>query len=291
MSNILVTGATGQLGKAVTENLLKKANPLNVYGLVRDDAKATDLIPKHSHVKLGDYNDYSSLLLAFKGIDKLYMISGNDLAKRTQQHYNVVDAAVEAGVKHIIYTSFQRKDENYTPENFIAHLHTEDKIKASGLTYTFLKHGIYAEMIPIFAGKQLLQNCKIFLPAKEGKTAYVLRDDLAEAGANILLDESEKYYNTSIELAGSEAFSWGQIAGKITNITGKPIRYVSPTVEDFKEALAGADVLNKAIDLMVGFNSAVADGQFDNINNELKNILGRRPANVGAYLKSIYKNK
>jgi NAD(P)H dehydrogenase (quinone) len=185
------------------------------------------------------------LLAAFKGIDKLYMVSGNNIANRVQQQDNVVNAAREAGVKHIVYTSFQRKNEtDSSPIAFIAkgHLNTEQKLKASGLTYTILAHGIYAEMIPIFAGEHLLDTKTIYLPAGDGKTAYALRTDQAEAGANVLLDETRKYNNKTIELGGDEALSWGQIAAIITETTGEEIKYVSPSVEEFTNTLTQAGV-------------------------------------------------
>jgi len=294
MNNILVTGATGQLGKAVTESLLKKTNAANIHVLVRDPAKAAGLQAQHVHVHKGDYDNYASLLAAFKGIDKLYMVSGSDLHNRIQQQDNVVKAAVEAGVKHIVYTSYQRKNEMETsPINFVAegHLNTEHKIKASGLTYTLLQHGIYADMIPIFAGEHLLQNHTIYLPADEGKTAYALRADQAEAGANILLDESRKYDNKSFELTGSEGVTWGQVAAIIKEIAGKPIVYVSPSVQEFKETLTKAGAPNEIVGLLAAFSRAAAEGEFENISNELETILGRKPVTVKAYLQSVYGGK
>jgi len=291
MSNILVTGATGPLGKAVVESLLQKTNPANIHILVRDTAKAADLIAKGVTAHEGNYDDRASLVKAFKGIDKLYLVSGNDLHHRIQQHFNVVDAAVEAGIKHILYTSFQRKNETDTsPIGPVAesHLKTEQKIKSSGLTYTLLQHGIYADMIPIFAGAHLLENHTIYLPAGDGRTAYAVRTDQAEAGANILVDESGKYDNKSIELAGPEAVSWTQIAEIIKGITGKPIVYVSPSVDEFKTTLSGAGVPDEIVWIVAAFSQAAEAGEFANISNEMEAILGRKPVTVAAYLQGIY---
>jgi NAD(P)H dehydrogenase (quinone) len=291
MSNILVTGATGPLGKAVVEALLQKTTPANIHILVRDAAKAADLKEKGVIVHEGNYDDHASLVNAFKGIDKLYLVSGNDLHSRIQQHYNVVDAAVESGVKHILYTSFQRKNETETsPIKLVAesHLKTEEKIKASGLTYTILQHGIYADMIPIFAGEHLLENHTIYLPAGDGKTAYAVRTDQAEAGANILLDEGGKYTNKSIELAGPEAVSWSQVAEIIKNITGKPIVYAAPPVDEFKAALNAAHVPEEIIGLIAAFSKAAEEGEFENVTNEMEAVLGRKPVTVAAYLQQVY---
>ncbi len=105
MSNILVTGATGGLGKAVVEQLLKNGGADQLSVLARDPAKATDLQAQGVHVHKGDYTDYASLLAAFAGVDKLFLVSGNDVHNRVPQHANVIKAATEAGVKHIVYTS------------------------------------------------------------------------------------------------------------------------------------------------------------------------------------------
>ncbi|TWJ02566.1 NAD(P)H dehydrogenase (quinone) [Mucilaginibacter frigoritolerans] len=292
MSHILVTGATGQLGKAVTESLLKKTAASNIHILVRDAAKADGFKAQGVTIHVGDYSDYASLVSAFKGIDKVYMVSGNDIANRAQQHDNVVNAAKEAGVKHVVYTSFQRKNEtDTTPIAFVAHSHlsTEAKLKASGLNYTLLQHGIYADMIPIFAGEHLLDTKIIYLPAGDGKTAFALRTDQAEAGANVLLDESGKYINKSFELAGSEGVSWAQIAEIISGITGVKINYVAASVPEFEATLTKAGVPAEYIGLFAGFSQANAQGEFENVTNELETILGRKPVSVATYLQSVYK--
>jgi NAD(P)H dehydrogenase (quinone) len=291
MSQILVTGATGHLGKAVTESLLKKADASNISILTRNAEKAADFKAQGVDLRVGDYSDYSSLVKAFAGVDKLYMVSGNDIPNRSQQHDNIVNAAKEAGIKHIVYTSFQRKNEtDSSPINFVSnsHLHTEEILKASGLTYTILEHGIYADMIPIFAGEHLLENKTIYLPAGDGKTTYALRTDQAEAGANVLLDTTGKYDNKSIELAGAEGISWGDAAAIISEITGETIVYVSPSNEEFEGALTKAHVPAEIIMIMIGFSNAAKEGEFDNETDNLKTILGREPVSVKDYLTSVY---
>ena len=291
MSKILVTGATGHLGKAVTESLLKKTGATNISILVKDAEKAAALKAQGVNVKIGDYNDYASLIAAFKGIDKVYMVSGNDLANRIVQQDNVVKAAKEAGVKHIVYTSYQRKNEtDSSPIAFVGngHLNTEHKLKESGLTYTILQHGIYADMIPIFAGEHLLDNKTIYLPAGDGKTAYAVRTDQAEAGVNVLLDESGKYNNKSIELGGDESLSWSEIAKLISEITGVEIAYVSPSNEEFTDTLTKAHVPAEYIGLFTAFSNASKEGEFEIVTDNLKNILGREPKTVADYLKTVY---
>lgn len=294
MSNILVAGATGPLGNAVTESLLNRTDAAAINVLARNADKATALKEKGVKVLIGDYNDYASLLAAFTGIDKLYMVSGNDIANRIKQQDNVVQAAKEAGVKHIVYTSFQRKNETASsPIASVAegHLNTERKLKDSGLIYTVLQHSIYTDMIPVFAGQHLLENNTIYQPAGDGKTAYALRTDFAEAGANVLLDETGKYDNKVIELTGPEAVSWSQIAADIAAITNHPIVYVSPTEEEFSESLAKAGVPVEYINIFAGFSKANKEGEFANVTTELETILGRKPVTVAEYLSRVYGKK
>lgn len=114
MSKILVTGATGGLGSAVVNFLLEKTAASNIAVLVRDSAKVEALKEKGVSIVVGDYSDIDSLIAAFQGIDKLYFVSGSDIQHRLLQQENVVKAAVAAGVKHVVYTSFQRKNETAT---------------------------------------------------------------------------------------------------------------------------------------------------------------------------------
>ena len=173
MSKILVTGATGGLGKVVVETLLQTVRPDQLSVLARDPAKAADLQAQGVAVKQGDYSDYASLTAAFAGIDKLFLVSGNDLPNRVPQHTNVINAAKEAGVKHVVYTSFQRKTEDgSSAAAFIAegHLATEKLLEASGLTYTILKNALYLEVLPLFMGP-VLDTGTLYLPAGEGRCA------------------------------------------------------------------------------------------------------------------------
>jgi NAD(P)H dehydrogenase (quinone) len=243
-------------------------------------------------VAIGSYDDKTSLVNAFKDVDKLYFVSGSDVTKRGQQHENVVNAAVEAKVGHIVYTSFQRKNETSTsPIYFVAstHLLTENLLKSSGLKYTILKHGIYTEMIPIFIGDRIFETGVIFQPAGEGKTAFILRNDLADAGVEVLTGQGHE--NRSYELTGPEAVSYTQIAAKISAITGKNVSYVSPTPEVFAAELTKAGVPSEYIGLFAGFSVANKEGEFANVTTDLEKLIGRKGGSVEAYLQQVYGGK
>ena len=244
MSKILVTGATGQFGKAAIEFLLKKGvNPADISALVRDESRAGGLKAKGVSLVRGDYDSYDSLIAAFAGIEKLLFVSGSDIANRVKQHENVVKAAKEAGVKHVVYTSFQRKNESESsPIALVAegHIKAESLLKESGLTYTIMKNNIYMDMLPMFLGEQLLETGVAYLPAGDGKVGFALREDMAEAAAIILTGEGHQ--NREYDITGEEAVSIGEVASIISDVTGKTITYVSPTQEEYIKTLTEAGV-------------------------------------------------
>jgi NAD(P)H dehydrogenase (quinone) len=292
--SILVTGATGQLGSAVVKALLTKTDAKNISILARSEEKAADLKAKGVNVLIGDYTDYASLVAAFKGIDKVYFVSGNDIPTRIPQHENVINAAVEADVKHVLYTSTIRKTETSASPIFFleeAHFETERKLKASGINYTILQHSLYADVIPMFAGDQMLQINTLIFPAGEGKTTFALREELGEAGANLLLDNSGKYENKSIALTGSTTVTWDEIAASISEITGQKIAYVSPPQDEYIAALNKAGVPEIFVKMLSGFGAAIEQGEFGKVSYELKAILGRKPAPFTNLLKAVYGKK
>ena len=287
----MVTGATGPLGSAVVDSLLKKTASAGVVALVRDPQKATGLTAKGVEVRAGDYGDAAALALAFRGIDTLYFVSGNDIAHRMTQHENVVRAAREAGVRQVVYTSFQRRDEtDASPIAFVAqsHLGTERLLKTSGLIYTILQHGIYTDMIPVFAGPQLLETKTLYQPAGDGRTAFAVRTDLAEAGANVLIDTTGRYDNKILVLTGAEAVSYAEVAGIISGVTGLSIGYYSPSPEEFTETMTAAGVPAEIIGLVAGFATAMKIGEFDQATGDLEQVLGRPPLTVAQFLRTAF---
>ncbi|RZK15342.1 MAG: SDR family oxidoreductase [Hymenobacter sp.] len=288
MSNILVTGATGGLGKAVVENLLKTVGPATISVLVRDPAKAADLQAQGVTVKPGDYNDYASLVAAFKGVDKLFLVSSNDIPNRVPQHTNVLNAAKEAGVQHVVYTSFQRKTEDgSSAAAFVAeaHLATEKLLKESGLTYTILKNALYLDVLPLFMGPVLDTNT-IYLPAGEGKVPYASRADMGAAGAAVLAGTGHE--NQAYDISNDSSYSFHDIAKILSDLSGKAIQYVSPTAEEFGTALAAAGVPAGAIEMTAGFCVAIEQGEFDFPSTDLEKLLGRKPESAEQFLKATY---
>jgi len=287
---ILVTGATGQLGKATIDFLLKKIGANQIAALARDPKKAEELKQRGIDVRIGDYKDYALLVKAFKGIEKLLLISSNDLVDRTSQHLNAVRAAKETGVKHVVYTSFQRKTNGPAGLAFLlqSHLETEKALAESGTKYTFFKNGYYLDMVPDLIGRNVLQMGTIFFPAGNGKVNFVLRRDIAEGLAHVLTTSGHE--NKAYEIGSDTTYSFADIAAILNELTGKKIQYVSPPLEAFKQELAKHSVPPVFIEMLANFGQFFADGGMDVPDPTLGSLLGRKPTGMKEFLKSIYLN-
>lgn len=283
---ILVTGATGHLGSAVIDNLLRTVPAGQIAALVRNEAKATPLKEKGVNIRIGHYDDAASIQQAVQGVDSVLLISGLD-AHRLQQHITVIDAARQAGVKHIAYTSVSFKDvDSSVIKDFMSgHFKTEDHIKASGLNYTIFRNTLYIDALPNFVGKQVFEN-GIFLPAGEGKTPFALRSEMAEAIANsLLLDSKEK---KTYNLTASAAYSFAEIAATLSELSGKTISYTSPDVDTFKQLLKDHGVPEIGILIAAGFASDIRNNQYDVVYNDLETLLDRKPTGLKDALKIFY---
>ncbi len=286
---ILVTGATGNLGKSTIEFLLKKGvAPNNIAALVRNEDKAIDLKDKGIRIRIGDYDNYQQLVEAFTGIDQLLLISGSDIINRAKQQENAVKAAKEAGVKHILYTSFERKNEtDASPIHFVAasHIATEALIKQCGLVYTIFRNNLYLDILPWFFGEKVLET-GIFLPAGETKAALTLREDMAEAIANVLITDGHS--NQTYALSNTENVSMSDIANSLSEIVGKHIPYTNPATELYVETLKNVNVPNEFIGMFTGFSEAIKQGEFELYKTDLEKLLGRKPISAKQYLASVY---
>ena len=290
---ILVTGATGNFGSKAIAHLLKKGVPANdIAALARSKGKTKSLEEQGIDVRIGDYDDVDSMVRAFTGIDQLLLVSSSDrgaIENRTRHHINAITAAKEAKVKHVYYTSFVRKEghENSAIASFQnAHMETERFLKESGLNYTIFQNGIYQEMILAFAGDKLAQTNTILFPAEHGRATWVLREELAEAAAQVLTTEGHE--NKSYVLTNTVAIGFERIAAYISETLGKDIKYTVPDVKTFSENLKESGVPDMYINMMTMWGTAIAEGTMDIEDSTLELLLGRKPASVQEFIRKIY---
>jgi NAD(P)H dehydrogenase (quinone) len=284
---ILVTGATGQLGKIVIEHLLNKTASHQIAALVRDPSKAADLKEKGVDIRMGDYEDISSLDQAMQGIEKVLLISGTDEAHRVQQHQNVVDAAKRAGVKFIAYTSRILKDPEASTNHLMdGHFKTEAIFKQIGLTYALFQNALYMDAIPLFIGGERVFETGIHIPAGQGKVAFALRRDLGEAIANVLLEdvsESQIY-----KLTASEAWSFDDVAAALSELSGKTVEYMSIDRPAFEVQMSQRGLPEQTYQRIADFYGDISDGQLDEITDDLEILLERQPSSLKDGLKILF---
>lgn len=284
---ILITGATGNLGSAVVEFLLKKVPAEKLAVLIRSKHNAEDFQYRGTDIRTGDYNDKESLVKAFEGAEKLLLVSGNDVENRQKQHFNAIDAAKEAGVKHVIYTSFDRKKEEGSPLGILAesHVNTDKYLKESGLTYTILRNTLYADVLPMFLGDDVMET-GIFYPAGEGKVPFAPRREMAEATAAVLADDGHE--NSEYVFANTRYYSMHDIAEILSGIFNRKVVYHNPPREVYVEELKKAGVPQQAIDGGAAFGDAIKVGEFETDHTDLDRFLGREPLALKDYLKQVY---
>ncbi len=279
-----VTGASGQLGRLVIDQLLKKTDVGNVVALVRDVEKAADLTELGIDVRQADYDQPDSLTTALAGIDKLLLISSNAVGVRLPQHQAVIDAAKAANVTLLAYTSILKADTN--PMMLAAeHRLTEAAIQASGLPAVLLRNGWYTENYTRNVGT-VLQLGMLAGAAASGKFHTAARNDYAEAAAAVLtssVDQAGKVY----ELAGDQGFTLEEFAADIAIQSGKPITFQAMNGEDFTNLLIEAG-------LPEGFAAALADsevhaqeGWLADDSATLSRLIGRPTTPLSASVKAV----
>ncbi len=294
MKKTLITGATGSLGQLLVNALKSKTEVSNIAVLVRDTEK--DIVKEYQSqgldIRVADYENLEKLTAAFKRIEQVFLISGNDLGARIQQHKNVVEAAKAANVKHIFYTSSVRKTESKdAPLNPVisGHAQTEEAILNSGLDYTILRHNLYSEVVPMFIRdkEQLLKTKSVYLPTENGKVAFVPRKDFAEAEANILVSP-EDYTNKIYEFNGSEQVSFEEISEILTEVLGEKIAYVSPKVDEFESQMKAAGLPDPIVGMLSMFSQGVANGEFNFEKTDIEKALGRKTQTLKEFLGEVY---
>jgi NAD(P)H dehydrogenase (quinone) len=282
---ILVTGATGGLGHQIIDCLLTTTPSAEIAALVREVSKATDLAERGVDIRQADYFDYPALVQAFQGIDKVLLVSAVAFTDRVGQHRNVIDAAKQAGVKHLFYTSIQRSTNFVMQEVTESDLITEAYLKASGLVYTILRNGYYFEGLTYLIGSEV-PNAEILFPAGEGRIAFVKRTELAAATAALLT--SEGHDNQEYTLSGSEAYSFQEIARELSALAGQPIAYKSIELAPYIAQKVAAGFPEVVANFFAQWGAATKHGMLAGTHDTVEQLLGRKPTSLREYLKETY---
>lgn len=268
---IAVTGASGQLGRLVIGALLEKVSADQVVALVRDPSKVDDLAAQGIQIRQADYNQPETLASAVAGVDKLLLISSSEVGQRVVQHRNVIDAAKQAGVKLLAYTSIL--DADRSPLALAAeHRDTEAAIKESGVPAVILRNSWYSENY-LAAVPVALEHGVVLGSAADGRIASAPRADYAAAAAAVLLaeDQAGKVY----ELAGDNAYTLSELATMIGHYSGKRVNYTNLPEEEYKNALVEAGFPEPFAALLADSDVGASKGGLFNESHQLSQLIGR----------------
>ncbi|MER8231293.1 SDR family oxidoreductase [Streptomyces sp. NPDC094049] len=277
--SIVVTGATGRLGRHVVDSLLATVPAASVAVVVRDGKKAADLAERGVEVRIADYGRPETLTDAFRAGDRVLLISGSEVGQRVPQHTAVIDAAVAAGVAQLAYTGILGgPDADF--ELAAEHKETERLILASGLPYTFLRNGWYTEnytenLAPVLAHGAVVAN------AGEGRIASATRADYAAAAAAVLTGPAGEHLNRTYELSGDTAWSLAEYAAEISARSGREIAYAAVSAEEHLAVLTGAGVPPFFAEILVDVDRAVERGALALRTGDLARLTGRPSTPLG----------
>jgi NAD(P)H dehydrogenase (quinone) len=270
--SIVVTGATGHLGRLAVESLLKRGVPAEqIVATGRKVDTIGDLAARGVQVRPIDFDRPETLGPVFEGASRLLLISANELGRRIPQHQRAVDAAKAAGVGLIAYTSAPRAD---TTSMLLAREHraTEEMIRAAGLPYVLLRNDWYLEVYTEQIGTYLAQG-EIVGSAGDGRVSAAARADFAEAAAVVLTTEGHagKVY----ELAGDTAFTQAELAAEVSRQTGKAIVYRDVPLAETKARLLGFGLPEDVATVVADIDRAVAAGELFVTSGDLSRLIGR----------------
>jgi NAD(P)H dehydrogenase (quinone) len=289
---ILITGATGYFGKAIIDFLITNDIPLSrIAALVRNKMEGMNLLSKGITLRTADCNDYPTLPEAFNSVDKLLLISVDELQNSAKQHLNVISAAKEAGVKQILYASFERKNEKgSSPVDLLlqSHIYIEKIIKESGIPYTIFRNNLPMDMLPVFLGKEVIET-GVYFPAGDGAAAFTLGADMAEAVANVLVTDGHE--NKEYCISNIENISFSTIADMLSELSGEAVMYNSPDIETYINTLVTAGVSREDAVFFASIGEGIKQGEFYSAKSDLESLLGRKPASLKAYLKKAFFSK
>lgn len=278
---IAITGATGQLGQHVIENLLKTTPASHLIAIVRNPKKAAPLSQRGIAVRQADYANEAALTTALQGVDKLLLISSSEVGQRTAQHRNVIQAAIAAKVKFIAYTSLLHADKS--PLALAdEHIETEKMLAESGISHTLLRNGWYTENY-LASVPAALKHGVFIGAAGEGKIASAMRADYA-AAARVIREEG--HAGNVYELAGDDAWTLSQLADELTHQSGKKIVYQNLSEVDFAAALKGAGLPDGLADMLANSDAGAAKGGLFDDSHTLRKLIGR-PTTLTESLRSV----
>jgi NAD(P)H dehydrogenase (quinone) len=270
--SVVVTGATGHLGRLVVEQLLAAGTPpQSIVAAGRNADKLADVASLGVRTARIDFADRESLLAAFDGADALLLVSGSEVGGRVEQHRAAIEAARDAGVRRIVYTSAPKADSTdlvLAPE----HKATEELVRASGLTFTILRNNWYRENYAQTA-EQARATGTVVTSAGDGRTASAPRADYAAAAAAVLTGEGHD--DAVYELGGDEPWTQGELAAAISEVIGRPVTVQDVTPDEHVAILTGVGLDEGTAQFVVALDQNTRTGALAGGSHDLSMLIGR----------------
>jgi uncharacterized protein YbjT (DUF2867 family) len=276
LPDLAVTGSTGGLGGMVARQLAAAGSAQRL--LIRDAGRAPEI--ENAAPLVCSYGDSAAARQALEGVKVLFMVSAAETEDRVQQHYAFVDAAAEAGVQHIVYTSFYGAAPDATFTLARDHYATEQRIQGSGMDYTFLRNNFYMDFLPLLAG----EDGVIRGPAGEGVFSAAAREDIARCAVAVLRDPAI-HKGRTYNLTGPEELTMANAARILTEETGRTIAYHPETLEEAYASRASYGAPPWQVDAWVSTYTAMAAGEMAGVSPDIHGLTGQDPLSLAEFVK------
>jgi NAD(P)H dehydrogenase (quinone) len=286
-ARIAITGASGQLGRRVAELVLAEHEASGVVLTTRAPGKLADLAGRGAQVRFADFDDAKSLRDAFAGVERLLLISATDLQRRIGQHQAAIDAAKQAGVRHIIYTSGSKPAPPNPAAVAPSHHATERALAASGLGWTVLRNSLYADY-QVAEAARAIETGLLVHNRGDGAVAYVAREDCAAAAAAVLVQDG--HAGAVYDITGSERYTSDALAALYAELGAHPVEVRRVDDAAFVAGLVGNatadDHLRYGAELLASFGRAIREGYLDVVSDAVQRLTGRRARTLREVLRA-----
>lgn len=278
---IAITGASGQLGRLVADELLARVSPEEVVLLTRSPEGLSEYAERGASVRAADFGKPETLAAAFEGVTKMLLISTDAVGARVEGHLAAIDAAVKAGVTHIAYTSVPDPDAKNPAAVAPDHFATETAMRESGVAWTMLRNNLYSDMQVDSVG-QAAASGTVFTNVGDGGAAYVTRADCAAVAAGVLAGEGHE--NQEYDVTGPAAVTAQDLADLASAKSGTEVSVTNVGDDDYAAGLISAGVPEFVVPMLVSFGTAIRQGKLANVTDVVKTIGGRTPTPLSALL-------
>jgi NAD(P)H dehydrogenase (quinone) len=276
--SVVITGASGHLGRLVAEELLARMPAPEVVLVSRHPEALADLGERGATVRRGDFDDPASLVPAFEGGERLLLISTLAVGRRVPQHRAAIEAASAAGVRHLVYTSFPKPFADH-PVGPIAteHGETEAILQESGLDWTVLRNATYAEL-QVAPGALAVAGGKLYTNAGDGRLVSVSRRDCARAAASVMTTDGHE--GKTYDVTGGEALSQSELAGLLSEVSGRSIELIPVGDRTLSWGLTRNGAPKPIARAIVAFGKAVREGYYDVVDPAVTTLTGAPPSSL-----------